>query len=33
VSKYTWRRAVKDTFAEIEKLQSKQNHGGVKAAL
>jgi len=31
VSKYTWRRAVTDTFAEIEKLQRRTS--GVKAAL
>jgi glycosyltransferase involved in cell wall biosynthesis len=34
VQKYTWRRAVTDTFAEIEKLQAeRKRRPGVKAAL
>ena len=33
VKKYTWRRAVTDTFAEIERLHARRKPPGLKAAL
>jgi glycosyltransferase involved in cell wall biosynthesis len=33
VKKYTWRRAVNDTFAEIETIHRERTRGGMKAAL
>jgi glycosyltransferase involved in cell wall biosynthesis len=34
IAKYTWRRAVSDTFAEIEKIRdARQQRPGLKAAL
>jgi glycosyltransferase involved in cell wall biosynthesis len=33
VRKYTWRRAVNDTFAEIEKVRSERRQPALKAAL